>query len=741
MSDLFPDESRRIQVLIPLPLAGPYDYLADAEMALQCGSIVEVPLGNRRTTGVVWALDVAEEPESGQVARSRLKPVIRALPVPPLPEAVLKLVDWTASYTLTAQGAVLRMAISVPDAFEPAKPVTAYAALTGGTGAVEALGLRLTPARRRVLDLLAEGPPRTAREIADETGAGTSVVKGLAEAGGLVSVALPADAPFPQPDPDLPRETPLSDEQQAAADALIAAVSAEQFSPVLLDGETGAGKTEVYFEAVATALRMGKQILVLLPEIALSAEWLNRFEARFGVRPAEWHSELKPRRRRHTWRQVAEGKARVLVGARSALYLPFPDLGLIVVDEEHESAYKQEEGVIYHGRDMAVVRASLTPCPVVLVSATPALETMRNVENGRYQHLRLTARHGAATLPSVELVDLRRDQPERGRWLSRPLIEAIAGALAAGEQSLVFLNRRGYAPLTLCRTCGHRLECPSCSAWLVEHRLLGRLQCHHCGYSARLPKTCPACDAEDSFVASGPGVERMAEEVAVLFPDARFQIVSSDTLQGPTAAAEFVRSVRAGEVDILLGTQIVAKGYHFPKLTVVGVVDADLGLAGGDLRASERTYQLLHQVAGRAGRAEHPGRVLLQTHQPENPVLKAIAAWDRDGFLAEEAAAREQQGMPPFGRLAAIIVSAADANQADMVASRIGRAAPDFEGVSVLGPAPAPLALLRGRHRRRLLIKTRRDVNIQAVLRAWLGRVEVSNSVRVAVDIDPYSFL
>ena len=720
MSDLFPDEVRRIRVLIPRPLTGPYDYLADANMALNCGSVVEVPLGNRRTTGVVWALDVAEESETGQIARSRLKLVIRALPVPPLPDAILKLVDWTAAYTLTAPGAILRMAISVPDAFEPPKPVTAYTVPSGGIEALETQEVRLTSARRRVLTLLADGPPRTAREIADEAGVGASVVKGLAEAGGLARVALPADIPFPEPDPDTPRATPLSAEQHKAADALCKAVRAANFAPILLDGETGAGKTEVYFEAVATALRMGKQVLVLLPEIALSAEWLNRFQMRFGVRPAEWHSEVTPRRRRHAWRQIAEGKVRVLVGARSALFLPFSALGLIVVDEEHESAYKQEEGVIYHGRDMAVVRASLTPCPVVLVSATPALETMRNAENGRYTHLRLTARHGVATLPTVELIDLRRAQPERGRWMSRPLIEAITGALSAGEQSLVFLNRRGYAPLTLCRACGHRLECPSCSAWLVEHRLLGRLQCHHCGYSARLPKSCPACGAEDSLVPSGPGVERMAEEVTAIFPDARFQIVSSDTLNGPAAAAEFVRSVRAGEVDILLGTQIVAKGYHFPKLTVVGVVDADLGLAGGDLRAAERTYQLLHQVAGRAGRAEHPGRVLLQTHQPENPVLQAIARWDRDGFLSEEAAARKQQGMPPFGRLAAIIVSAPDANQADMVASRIGRAAPDFDGVSVLGPAPAPLALLRGRHRRRLLVKARLEINIQAVLRAGL---------------------
>ncbi|MBO6559893.1 MAG: primosomal protein N' [Nisaea sp.] len=741
MSDLFQDELRRIQVLIPLPLAGPYDYLAEAESDLTLGSIVEVPLGNRRTVGVVWNMEVAEAPESGQVVRERLKPVFRRLPVPSLPEPVIRLVDWVSSYTLSAQGAVLRMAISVPDAFEPAKPVTAYTALPGGPEAVEALGLKLTSARRRVLSLLEDGPPRTAKEIAEETGVGTSVVKGLAEGGGLVSVALPADAPFPDPDPERRRDTPLSEEQAEVAGTLTEAVRAERFSALLLDGETGAGKTEVYFEAVAEALRRDKKVLVLLPEIALSSEWLNRFEARFGVRPAEWHSDLKPRRRRHTWRAVSEGKVRVLVGARSALFLPFPDLGLIVVDEEHESAYKQEEGVVYHGRDMAVVRASLTPCPVVLVSATPALESMRNAEQGRYVHLRLTARHGAATLPSVELVDLRRHQPERGRWLSRPLVDAMKAALEAGEQSLVFLNRRGYAPLTLCRACGHRLECPSCSAWLVEHRLLGRLQCHHCGYSARLPKACPSCAAEDSFVASGPGVERMAEEVAALFPEARFQIVSSDTLNGPAAAAEFVRSVNEGEVDIILGTQIVAKGYHFPKLTLVGVVDADLGLAGGDLRAAERTYQLLHQVAGRAGRAEHPGRVLLQTHQPENPVLKALAEWDRDGFLAEEASARERQGMPPFGRLAGIIVSAADPNQADMVASRIGRAAPDLEGVSVLGPAPAPLALLRGRHRRRLLVKTRREINIQAVLRDWLSRVEVPSAVRVTVDIDPYSFL
>lgn len=735
MTERDDDAPKRVKILIPLPLAGPYDYLADPALGLGRGDVVEVPLGNRLSVGVVWDADPLSAPD--QPAAAKLKAVCRRYPAPPIPEPVLRLVDWVAGYTLSPPGAVLRMALSVPAALEPAKPVTAYAALADGDPALA----RPTAARRRVLALLADGLPRTAAEIAEETGVGAAVVKGLADQGAVATVALPADPPFPLPDPETPRRSPLGAEQAAAAGCLAEAVRVAEFKVLVLDGETGAGKTEVYFEAVAEALRVGRQVLVMLPEIALSAEWLGRFEARFGVRPALWHSDMSQRQRRHTWRAVAEGGVRVLVGARSALFLPFAELGLIVVDEEHEAAYKQEDGVIYHGRDMAVVRAHLTGCPAVLVSATPSLETVINVERGRYESLRLTARHGEAALPDVRLVDLRRQPPERGRWLAPALVRAIETALGRGEQSLVFLNRRGYAPLTLCRVCGHRLECPNCSAWLVEHRLLGRLQCHHCGHVEALPRTCRACGAEDSLVASGPGVERMAEEVAMRFPEARFQIVSSDTLDGPAAAAEFVRSVNAGEVDIILGTQIVAKGYHFPMLTVVGVVDADLGLAGGDLRAAERTYQLLHQVAGRAGRGERPGQVYLQTHQPDNPVMRALAAWDRDGFLAAEARAREEAGMPPFGRLAALIVSAPDAERADAVARQLGRAAPQRAGLHVLGPAPAPLAVLRGRHRRRFLVKAGREINLQGVLRDWLAAVKVPSAVRIAVDIDPYSFL
>ncbi len=552
----------------------------------------------------------------------------------------------------------------------------------------------------------------------------------------------PAPA-FPLPDPDHPGSV-LSPAQAEAAASLVEA-AAGGFSVTLLDGVTGAGKTEVYLEAIAAALRSGRQALVLLPEIALSAQWLERFERRFGLAPALWHSDLTPRTRRVTWQAVAEGAARVVVGARSALFLPFAEIGLIVVDEEHESAFKQEEGVIYHARDMAVVRARLAAAPCVLVSATPSLETLVNAASGRYHRIRLPERHGGARLPAVAAIDLRSTPPERGQFLSPPLRDALTETFARGEQAMLFLNRRGYAPLTLCRACGHRLQCPNCSAWLVEHRANSRgahlLQCHHCGHTLAPPALCPACGAAGTLTPVGPGVERVTEEAASAFPDARLLVMASDTLTGPHAAAAAAAAIIGREVDLVIGTQIVAKGWHFPHLTLVGVVDADLGLTGGDLRAGERTFQLLHQVAGRAGRAEAPGSVLIQTFAPEHPVMQALVSGDLDAFMESEAAARRPGHWPPFGRLAALIVSARAVEAADAVAAALGRAAPSAAFITVLGPAPAPLSLLRGRHRRRLLLKTARDIAPQKLIRAWLGRVKIPSEVEVRVDIDPISFL
>ena len=577
-------------------------------------------------------------------------------------------------------------------------------------------------------------------DLAAAASVSPGVVRGMADAGLLLPATLPAPAPFARPDPDHPG-TVLSPDQQMAAGALRGAVAARAFSVTLLDGVTGSGKTEVYLEAVAECLRQKRQALVLLPEIALSSQWLERFQRRFGVAPAVWHSDLTSKVRRTTWRAVADGAAPVVVGARSALFLPFPDLGLVVVDEEHETAFKQEEGVVYHARDMAVVRARLCHAPAVLVSATPSLETVANVESGRYGRITLPNRHGGAVLPRVEAIDLRETPPARGHFLAPQLIDAVRDTLARGEQAMLFLNRRGYAPLTLCRHCGHRMQCPNCTAWLVEHRTRQELQCHHCGHTITIPAECPACGVANSLTAVGPGVERITEEAASLFPDARRLVMASDTMPGPHAAAEASRAIAAREVDLIVGTQIVAKGWHFPHLTLVGVVDADLGLAGGDLRAAERTVQLLHQVAGRAGRAEAPGRVLLQTFSPEHPVMQALVAGDLAGFMASEAAQRRPGHWPPYGRLAALIVSADSGLLADAIARDLGRAAPSGDRIEVLGPAPAPLAILRGRHRRRLLLKTRRDVAVQPILRQWLTKVTVPRGGRVDVDVDPVSFL
>ena len=721
-----------VAVLMPLPLERAYDYAVPAELtsAIAPGAFVRVPLGRVERVGVVWG-----EGE-GDVEPARLKPVTAVLDVPPMTEPLRRLVDWTADYTLTNRGSVLRMAMSVPGALEPASVRTAYRL---GPGEAP----RMTEARARVVALLRDGPPRIATEIAREAGVSAGVVRGLATLGVLEAVAMREVASFDRPDTS--RVGPiLSQAQGAAAEALRQAVAAQDFSVTVLDGVTGSGKTEVYFEAVSTALDQGHQVLVMLPEIALSAQWLARFRARFGVEPAVWHSELGTRQRRETWRAVAEGRAQVVVGARSALWLPFRTLGLIVVDEEHDAAFKQEDGVIYHARDMAVVRARLEGCPIVLVSATPSLETVVNVETGRYRRERLPDRHGGAQLPAIETVDLRETPPARGTWLAPALRTALAETLDAGEQALLFLNRRGYAPLTLCRACGHRFHCPNCSAWLVEHRFAGTLECHHCGFQRAQPEACPACEAEGSFAACGPGVERLAEEVDEAFPGARWAVLTSDTVRGPSQVQDLVDAIVAHEVDVLIGTQMVAKGHHFPQLTLVGVVDADLGLAGGDMRAAERTYQLLHQVGGRAGRGGRPGRVVLQTYAAEHPVIEALAAGDRDSFMEKEAAAREAHGLPPFGRLVAVIASGpseSDTLRAAAALARIARADEKTLGIQVLGPAPAPLKLLRGRHRFRLLFKTARGTLIQPHMRRWLAALDRRARARLQVDIDPHSFM
>jgi primosomal protein N' (replication factor Y) (superfamily II helicase) len=719
-----------VRVLLPLPLADAYDYSVPEGMAAEPGRFVIVPLGKRLVLGVVWG------PGTGEVAAERLRDIAEMLESPPMAETTRRFVDWVAGYTLSPAGAVLRMAMSVPSALEPPRTETVYLAPEGGRDPL----IKLTPARKRVLDQLEGGPALPMAELCRLVGVGSSVIKAMVQAGLLETAERVPRRAFAQPDGARPGPL-LSDGQAAAAQGLVERVRAKTYSATLLDGVPGAGKTEVYFEAVAAALAEGRQVLVLLPEIALTAQWLKRFEDRFGAPPSPWHSGLTSLERRETWRAIAAGRIGVVVGARSALFLPFADLGLIVVDEEHDGSFKQDDGVLYNARDMAVVRARLAAAPIVLASATPSLETVTNASASRYASLHLPARHGAHGLAGIEAIDLRRHPPPRGQWLSPPVVEAMRNTLARGEQVLLFLNRRGYAPLTLCRACGQGLECPQCSAWLVEHRFRRTLTCHHCGYAEPPAKICRHCGAADQFVACGPGVERLAEEALSLFPEARLEMFTSDTLISRDQASAAVERMIKGEIDILIGTQMAAKGHHFPNLTLVAVVDADLGLNGGDLRAAERTFQLLYQVAGRAGRQDRPGTALVQTYIPEHPVMQAVVSGDRDRFVAAELADRAAAGMPPYGRLAALIISGADPAQLDTFCVALSRRAPQVAGVSILGPATAPLALLRGRHRRRFLLKAPRDTPLQPILHDWLSGVRLAGSLRLQIDIDPYSFL
>ncbi|MET0922916.1 MAG: primosomal protein N' [Xanthobacteraceae bacterium] len=721
---------RVVDVLVPVALDHAYSYRVPDDLDLAPGDLVSVPLGPRAATGVVWTDDVEVRPG----LHNRLKEVEGKLDVPPLRPELRRFIDWVADYTLGARGMVLRMALRMGEHLGPARERVGVR-LAGPPPA------RMTPARQRVLALLADGLARGKGEVAEEAGVSVGVLDGLIDEGTLVTLVLPPEPVARPPDPDFSAPD-LGPAQRAAADALRATIAQGGYSVTLLDGVTGSGKTAVYFEAVSEVIRRGRQALVLMPEIALTSQFLDRFAERFGVRPAEWHSQLSPRLRARTWSAVADGEVKVVVGARSALFLPYADLGLIVVDEEHDPAYKQEDGVRYHARDMAVVRARSADIPIVLSSATPSVESEVNARRGRYRHLKLPERFGGAPLPGIEAIDLRAEGPPRGRYIAPRLAEAVQGALERGEQALLFLNRRGFAPLTLCRRCGFRIACPNCDAWLVDHRFKRRLVCHHCGFSMPPPAQCPNCQATESFVAIGPGVERLEQEAAELFPGSRILVLSSDLVESVERLREELNDVAEGRFDLIIGTQLVAKGHHFPKLNLVGVVDADLGLSNGDPRAAERTFQLLHQVVGRAGREEGRGIGFLQTHQPEHPVMRALIAADRDAFYASEIELREKTHYPPFGRLASLLISANERPAAESFGRRLTAIAPRSNEVRVLGPAEAPLAVVRGRHRFRLLVKSPRGFDLSAYLREWLKAApKRKGDVRLEVDVDPQSFL
>lgn len=740
-----------VGVLLPLPFNDVFDYKVQDDVVL--GQIVRVPFGREQQIGVVWKIG-----KSSNLDNNKIKSVIETFNLPPLQPELMKLVEWTADYNLAYKGLILKMVLCAKGVFEDPKVNILYK-LTGKT--LTEAKLKNSSARWRVIELLRHAPYSRA-EIAKGAGVSQSVIKTMIDVGMLEPLSVKKQREFLPPKLDF-YKVQLTAEQQAAADYLCAKCEAG-FSVTLLDGVTGSGKTEVYLEAAAKVLKTGKQVLILVPEISLTTQWLARFEKRFGVKPAKWHSSLSLSERTETWRAVAENRAKVLVGARSALFLPYADLGLIVVDESHDHSFKQEDAVNYQARDMAVVRAKFENIPIVLSTATPDLETIVNVESGKYGCVKLLSRYAAAQMPEIKIIDLKKDKPikwlpplKSGKesdnaeqstppkpqmsWLAPSLCAALAENLQKGEQSMLFLNRRGYAPLVICRDCGHRIQCPHCTAWLTEHLKSGKLICHHCGYMTNIPKVCPECGSESGLTACGPGVERIAEEVKGRFPEARVEILSSDTASSFNDISAAISRMEKGETDIIIGTQILAKGHHFPALTLVGIVDADLGLMGSDLRAAEQTFQLLSQVSGRAGRAEKKGVVYMQTLYPENAVLKALVDGNREEFVKLEKKSRQALHLPPYGKLAALIVSGTNVETTSKVAAELAKCAPHESGVEVLGSAPAPIFMLRGKYRYRLLLKTLRNINIQVILQNWLKTISVPKNVHVEVDINPYSFM
>ena len=749
--------SRRCQVAVPVPIRRGhmqlYDYLAGPAKNCPAGTIVNVPLGGRE----VWGLLVSHN-QTEDISSDRLKPVIYLADVPALTDETMRFLSAVSRWTLAPFGPVMRLLLNTPSALLPPPLQTLY-----GLSGQKTDTTRLTPQRLRVINVLASAPPLPLTELAREAGVSSSVIKRLAEEGVLSQTSQPrAEKIEPTSISDYPLTTPykLTSTQQSIADNIDSL--SKCFGVHLIDGITGSGKTEVYFDQVIKQLNCGRQVLILLPEIALTSSWKARFEKWFGQEPSIWHSSVPSARRKLIWRQAISGQPMVVAGARSALFLPFSQLSLIVIDEEHDGSYKQEDQVSYQARDMAIMRAKIHSIPVILASATPSLEswihagcagiqtTIRGSDHAAspdWYHWGLTSRYGQANLPKVSLIDLRLSKPEVGKWLSSELLVAITARLEAGEQSLLFLNRRGYAPMTVCSSCGYRLTCHQCDSLLVTHKLAGRIQCHFCGIGQPITDTCPSCEQTDSLRTVGPGVERLHEELIQRYPDAQIAVLSSDTVQAGNADNMFAEIVE-GKIDIIIGTQMAAKGHHFPDLTLVGVVDADLGLGGGDLRAAERTYQLLWQVAGRSGRAERPGEVLIQTFQPQHPVMQALMVGPddnpneaRDKFMNAEAEARQAAGMPPFGRLAALILSANDVVKLEQAARHLNAIRPQYDKVDVYGPAQAPLSRVRGQFRIRFLVRTERQVALQKIIESWVSEAKLPSGVRVVCDIDPYSFL
>ena len=740
-------KSKEVAVLLIGPFNDTFDYLIEENInEISPGQIVLAPFRQRKVVGII----VSEG--SKTVSKSKLKTVIDIYELDPIPLPTIDLISFLANWNCVYKGLVLKMVLSPLEAIISPQYNKVYKYnLEDGLSIDSIDNKKLRSKRKLVLDALVNSDKEVYETfLIQDIGVSKTILKDMVNKNLIVEKLIKIKPDFSKnfiKSNDIKKENdkPLNEHQKNAVDKINKSIKKNETDCFLLDGVPGSGKTETYFETVQTCLDERKQVLILLPEIALTPDWQKRFYNKFNFNPLVWHSDISKKKRKEIWLSALSGTAGVIVGARSALMIPISKLGLIVVDEEHEPAFKQEENVRYNARDMAVYRANRSSASIVLASATPSLETFYNMRMGKYIHLTLPKRATGADMPDIKLLDLKLHPPQKGNWISPLLINQIQDKLLKKEQTLLFLNRRGYAPLRVCNSCGNKVKCINCETWLVEHRLDNLLTCHHCGYSKHISNICEVCGNKDQMKSCGPGVERIEEEVQRLFPEAKSITLSSDTMKNQNLLTNAIEQIKNSEVDIIIGTQMVAKGHDFPKLKLVGIIDGDIGLSGGDLRASERSFQLLQQVAGRSGRhtagTNDKGIVYLQTFDTENPIIKAIAQNNRDDFFEKELISRKNANMPPYGRLAAIILSSKFESNLDSFSSDISRLAPSFKNVKIFGPAPAPMYFLRGKYRRRFLIKSDKTVNIQKVLIDWTKKINKPSNINLNIDIDPFSFM
>jgi len=714
-----------LSVLLPINIDRPFTY--SSEEKLDIGTIVKVSFGKRELYGVVWEADKIEKKPDNIKIKSIIEVVGEGKDYI-LPKDMVYFIKWISDYYLMPLGLVLKA--SLKQQFFQKKSRASYVLKINPKHQA-----KITEKQKIVLEEFKQNKIIDKRSLITKTGISNSIISRMIKN----EILIEEEAHENITKINLDTKIELNSDQLKASRALVK--STKNNEVVLLDGITGSGKTEVYLSAVNEILHQGDQVLILLPEITLTHDFVHNLKKRYKYQIAEWNSSLTENQRRNIWFGVLNKEIKLIIGARSSLFLPFKKLGLIIVDEEHDQSYKQEDGIIYNARDMAILKSKQLNIACILSTATPSVESYDNVLQNKFQRTSLKNRFHGTQLPSIKFIDMRKADKIKESFLPVEIVEDIKANYERGEQSLLFLNRRGYSPLSICSKCGVRVDCPNCDTWLVLHKNNSQYICHKCGHTEDTNKECKSCHSQNTIVPSGRGIERVDEEIARIFPEIKRMIFSSDYLNNPTDILSALEKIKNNEIGLIIGTQLVSKGYNFPNLTYVGVLDGDFGLELSDIRSAERTYQILNQVAGRAGRMKEDSVVKILTHMPEHPIIQSITNNQKEDFYNTELAIRKSAGMPPFSRLASIIISSSDKVLLLDYVRRLDKLKNTPKNIDVFGPIEAPLSKLRKKYRMRFLIRSPKNSHIQFYIERWLKTLKINPKIRVVVDVDPYNFL